>query len=314
MKINQKDKKEFRNKIAELLMKVPAGERIKLDKNLLEELLFDEIVVNKEKGLIAKLPIWSGEFLRRLDLSEVSFENVSWNVLGMYYDDIEFDGIVIDKGFEEQIRKFQGENRDYIADYSYTNANIDLTRSFEAINCGEITIRCCNFKGLNFKSQDLSSIKSLFICDSDISNTGLIIPPTIELFASNGDFSNIDLSSFTIDGNECIDGYVFENCCLANSGIKIEFDASKYKEDIDNFSRTVGVARGDGSNFYIDAIRKAFNKNWVGCYLNGKKIYSSKEKQAMAQEKRAEYEKMKEELISYATNAIEQQSSGFGRK
>ena len=42
---------------------------------MLESLLFEEIVVNKEKGIKLKVPVWSGEFLREIYLSEVDFTN-----------------------------------------------------------------------------------------------------------------------------------------------------------------------------------------------------------------------------------------------
>ena len=51
-----------------------------------------------------------------------------------------------------------------------------------------------------------------------------------------------------------------------------------------------------------------------GCYINGKKVLSLEERQAIAQQKKAEYEKMKEDLIASTTSSIEQQVSGFGRK
>ena len=43
-------------------------------------------------------------------------------------------------------------------------------------------------------------------------------------------------------------------------------------------------------------------------------MHSLEERQAIAQEKKAEYEKMKEDLIASTISSIEQQASGFGRK
>ncbi len=80
MELNNSRKEELRKNILEQLKNVPEGEKIHLDKKLLEDLLFEEIVVVESKGLTAKLPVWSGEFLRKIDLSEVSFENVSWSL------------------------------------------------------------------------------------------------------------------------------------------------------------------------------------------------------------------------------------------
>ena len=65
MKLSNKSKDELREKIAEQLKEVPKGQRVQLDKDLLEDLLFEIITLNKEKGIKIKLPIWSGDFLKK---------------------------------------------------------------------------------------------------------------------------------------------------------------------------------------------------------------------------------------------------------
>ena len=60
MKLNKKDKDEFRNKIIELLKEVPEGQLVQIDKDILEGLLFETITVSEENNIQAKLPIWSG--------------------------------------------------------------------------------------------------------------------------------------------------------------------------------------------------------------------------------------------------------------
>jgi len=76
MKVSKQAKIELQKTIEEQLKNVPDGQRISLDNELLEELLFDKYVIDEEKGVIVKLPIWSGEVLRKIDLSKISFENV----------------------------------------------------------------------------------------------------------------------------------------------------------------------------------------------------------------------------------------------
>lgn len=46
-------------------------------------LLFDTYTCNKEKEIKIKLPVWSGEFLQKLDLSQVDFEDVFWCFMEM---------------------------------------------------------------------------------------------------------------------------------------------------------------------------------------------------------------------------------------
>lgn len=66
---------------------------------MLEDLLFEIITLNKEKGIKIKLPIWSGDFLKKIDLSEIDFTDVSWNSLileDVILPELEIYGIKID--------------------------------------------------------------------------------------------------------------------------------------------------------------------------------------------------------------------------
>ena len=54
MKLSNKDKNKLREMIVTNLVDVPDGERIQLDKGLLEDLLFEVVTVNKEKGINAR--------------------------------------------------------------------------------------------------------------------------------------------------------------------------------------------------------------------------------------------------------------------
>lgn len=72
--MNIEKKNERRRLIIEELKNVPDGERIKINKDLLEELLFD---VDDVYGY--KFPTWTGDFLSKIDLSEISFKDVSFD-------------------------------------------------------------------------------------------------------------------------------------------------------------------------------------------------------------------------------------------
>lgn len=76
MKLNSEGKQQVRQKIIEELWRVPEGIRVKFDKNLLEELIFDSRTTSS--GTIRKQIVWHGDFLRKIDLSEVSFDGVCW--------------------------------------------------------------------------------------------------------------------------------------------------------------------------------------------------------------------------------------------
>ena len=52
MKLSKKDKDELRKSVEVLLKVSPDNKKIQLSNEILEELLFDTYVVNKEKGII----------------------------------------------------------------------------------------------------------------------------------------------------------------------------------------------------------------------------------------------------------------------
>ncbi len=267
MKLSQKSKNELRKKIIEMVEKVPYGQRVHLDKELLEDLLFEVIVLDKEQGTVVKMPVWSGEFLRKIDLSEVDFTNVTWDILSCEEEDAEilFNNIVIsdesvyrNNNAREKRENFLKRQVGYTVDYSWTNANIDLTKSFEAIHEQSIVISECNFTGVDLSQLDLTGIKGLYLVCSSIGKTNLLIPSNVDISGCESSFEGIDLSSRTIYASGYFD--IAERadlpyCNLKSTGINIklcedELDKSKY----------------DGA-FYMAMIHC-----WVGCYLNGKKV------------------------------------------
>ena len=72
MKLNLEGRKELRKYVEEFLAKVPEGKRVKINDDVLQTLLFETIIIpyNEDK---VKIPVWSGSFLRKIDLSKVSF-------------------------------------------------------------------------------------------------------------------------------------------------------------------------------------------------------------------------------------------------
>lgn len=248
----------------EQLNNVPEGQKVHLDKKILEELLFEEIVIDESKGWIAKLPVWSGEFLRKIDLSEVSFENVSWVLLSWpehVYEYLDYDKA---EDIDSLIYKLRPDPKKYKINYSYTNANIDLANSFEAKNFKEIFLQDCIFEGINFKNQDLSDCSKLDLVCSNIANTGIIIPQKIKFIATKSDLSNVDLSNRRINAVKYLeldDGEDLDLCNLSNTGVKIDFDVIDFI-----------IKYGTHLDSVIKDLKEAKNKNWIGCYINGKKI------------------------------------------
>ena len=148
MKLNKQIKEDLRLKIEQELKNISNEECIHFDKYLLEQLLFDEIVYNKNIVATLKLPIWSGDFLSKIDLSEVSFDNVSWSLIAFKRYNCGFDDLFDDKTWlkfndSKENRLSIGTN-EYV-NYKNTNANIDFSKSWEFKVIGKIKLVCCNF-------------------------------------------------------------------------------------------------------------------------------------------------------------------------
>lgn len=305
MKLNTKSKNELRDFIEEKIIDFPEEQKLQLDKKILEDLLFETITIDKEKGIILKLPVWSGNFLKKIDLSKVDFTNVSWailnsdpdNICSMDIDDIKIDDMVyerisrIRKNIIEKNDELQG---DYITVYSGTNANIDLTKSYEALHKGVIDIRACDFSGIDFSKTDLSEITEVYLDAVNISRTNMVIPSNVELLAYASDLEGIDLSSRTINAR----GYFkydtsreLSKCNLKNTDINIILNPDDFKDDD-----------------WKEEFNKTMNEDWVGCYVNGKKLLPNEEKRNLAQEQRKRYEEIKNSVFNYISREIELQA------
>lgn len=295
MKINKQGKEELRAKVLEQLASVPDGQRVHLDKELLEELLFNTFTYNDgEKELFGKYIVWSGQFLSKIDLSEVSFDDVIWET---------------SQSVENNLCPIEGiglENSCDNIDLSNTNAKIDFSKSFYAKeNFKDNSIRFCNFANTDLSNNELGS--GLTIEDCDFSNTNININLNSEnLWIFDTNMDGLDFSSYTVDESFFSDyATCFAvDCSLRNTGL--------------NVSMTPNGSEYTFAGYYLglkEIVGEAISKGRLdGCYVNGKKILTLEERQVIAQEKRAEYEKMKEDLIAETTSSIEQQSSGFGRK
>ncbi len=313
MKLNKQGRDELRAKIVEQLQSVPNGQRVHIDKELLEELLFETIVYNKKIRATVKLPFWSGQFLSKIDLSEISFDNVSWLLLSgigedtarEFFDDDSF------KDFKKLLAEVESNRKlnTYHVDYSNTNANIDFLKSFEAAYETKTPKMCgVSFYGVDFSNLDISMFS--FIGDSNLGNTGIKVSSLDGLYSGqimDVSLKNIDLSNFVLSARKIIDRKTpFVGCCFANTKLNIIYNPKEFE------LKPGETAKPDfGRSIFADLLKDgAFD----GCYINGKLVHTNEDRQTVAQEKRAEYEKMKEYLISQTTGSIEEQVSGLGRK
>lgn len=186
------------------------------------------------------------------------------------------------KRVEAIVNKFSDLGRNYVINYAGTNANIYLTTSFQAKIGQGIIINNCNFSGLDFSKLSLESIELLNVVSSDISNTNLIIPLSLTVKAKNSNLSGIDLSGRSMTAYYCWDNDLqhFPGCNLTNTGINIFIsqESSDYK-------------------YLKHFLKDAVCNNWVGCYVNGKKILSIEENTSKRESLKTQYEQMKQETF-----------------
>ena len=303
---------EQRKILIDALDSVKEGVLIPFETEYLEALLFDTYYLDAKKERCIKLPVCSGPFLRKLDLSKVDFSSVSWIMLTEAYspslDAICEIGESYDAIMETRdriLKEKQRGNKEYIVDYSGTNANIDLTTSYEAQKDYSVEVASCNFEGVDM-SQDqngLATIELFEIYNSNLGNTNLVIPNRVNLYAIDSSLYGIRLNGRHISAYEyCYGssrlskekdyrklGKHLPGCNLCQTGINIDYCGSTFK-------LAEATKAQDAAKLYA-SLREALSNNWRGCYFNCKYIKTSEERYAIANRIRHDYREKRFETI-----------------
>lgn len=161
MKLNESGKEEVRKLIEELVKKVPEGQRIKLPKDVLEGLMFYNFEEHYGKNMVEKhrVPIWTGKFLRKIDLSELNFTDSSTDDFVTTHYDID-DVVSWFAGFLSPSAQEFLKRQKRVIDFSYTNINLqDLSSVWPAVGN-------CNFEGVDLSKTTLYPID--FIADDEL--------------------------------------------------------------------------------------------------------------------------------------------------
>lgn len=255
---------DFKIKLVELLKTVPDGERIHISKEVLEDLIFTSVVFRKNRAgrCSFKLPIWTGPFLQKIDLSELDFDDVAWSMLVADYDEV--DSSLVDEDVYDKLMSDFYVPSGYVVDFSNTNANIDFSASFESKECGHIIIANCDFSNVN-----LADVKDRIVArDCNFSGTGLDYP--IKSLFRNCDLSGNNLSGLVLDAIDLIGNHSatvgFKDCRLADTGISVIFD-------LESVSDLSIVEQQNFQNDFDAYLKSGCLDN---CYVNQKKILSQK--------------------------------------
>lgn len=235
-KLSEKQKNELRIMIEKDLENVPDGMRKKMPKDMLEELIFrssvkidgefecdalflmeDSLVEGEANNVEAKIndilskckfPVWTGKFLSKLDLSELSFEGVVWSLDDIYSFLRKFPGSVriTDDSLNKFMRKicdfyFPTSDKFYISDpevnwddenkkalfigdinFANTNANIKFDYAFRIFNpesgSEEINLRYCDFSGTDLSRSGFDNVDTAGSCEFTDCGLNIVLDDT----------------------------------------------------------------------------------------------------------------------------------------
>lgn len=275
MKLNKKGRDELRERVNMKLNDVEFNpeSRIKLPLDVLEEILFDY----KKNGNYKVIGFVSDNICK-LDLSEVSFYNVSFN-------------------------------SDKHINLSNTNGNYDFSKTFEYLDHGKAIIRNTSFENVDLSNHSLEG--EVYFANCNLRNTNLF-PFWIdcETTLSSCDVRDNDLSMngafkpLTAREDEDICGDLFFtqsgcntyfiNCNLAGSNVHINLDDDLSESSYDYLNHIIEMG-------YLD-----------GCYLNDKVILTKEEKRSNRNELLRQYNKFKTDRVNETIELIDKQLSHFG--
>ena len=282
---------EIRKKVEEQLSQVPEGQKIKLPKETLEILIFDNYVAKMESYSIIhdhlkesvpfKMIAWNMKHYDKLDLSEVSFDNVYWGDERILY---------CTESISPKINEGELKFRPII-DLSNTNAKIDFLKAIPIIiKKGQYKDKHHNVRIIyryNFDNTDLSNnlLSSGFVLKNTfLRNTNINISFNNNYFVIDfTDLSNVDLSNNTVtekvfSTDEDEPQIYISNSVLKNTGLNISLPS--YKD----------VKTNDVLNSMI------LSGNLKGCYINGKVVGTTSK-----EEREAKKQQLLEELVQYQT-------------
>lgn len=295
---------EIRKKVAEQLSQVPKGQKIQLPKETLEILIFDKYVAKMDNESIVncnskeivpfKMIAWDMQHYDKLDLSEVSFDNVYWG-----------DERILD--CTESIRpKLSEKELKYrpIINLSNTNAKIDFSKAIPIIikkgpykdkyHVVRIIYRYI------FNKTDLSNnllkdgfvLKNIFLGDTNINikfNNGYFVIEFTNLTNVNLSKNTVTESAFSIYEDDP-HPYI-SNSILKNTGLKISLPSYEHVKTNDVLKSMI------------------LSGNLKGCYINGRVVgtTSKEERKVKKQQLIKDLEQYQTSFENSITNSIQKQ-------
>ena len=274
MKFNKKDLNNYRRVINEALKDVEELHSIKLPKETLDLLFFGYVKPKEIKRFQ-----YSFDSISSLDLSDYSFEDVSFNA-------------------------------DIPINLSNINAKIDFQKTYTAKIDRHFKIRNIDFSKTDLSNTDLSGVTSVDNCNFRDTNA---VWPTDFFTAKDSDFTDNDMSSIfvtlmTLTKYNYIEKQSFTNCIFTNTGIHFETkDNGRLKHLYPHFDDVL-IARRQAVNELVKS------GSLVGCYINNKLIQTKEDLSIIAEDKLDEYNSFKGQTIDKTLRLIKSQTNSAGGK
>ena len=140
MKLNYSDRCNLRDYLLNVLEDVPEDERVSLPNDLLDQLIFER--AKGYDGLLYKVPVWTGSFLKKLDLSNISFEKVLWNRTSECLDELFSSDVQRRLELSYNIHDY----RSCLYDIDFSGTNVRINSFSNLSTCG---MRNCNLEGVD---------------------------------------------------------------------------------------------------------------------------------------------------------------------
>lgn len=156
----------------------------------------DDLDSIKKHGILAKFPVWSGPFLRQIDLSEVDFSHVVWDEEVRFELDLfwAFDCSYIEYSNYRILIVDGIKNRVPYVNFSHTNVAPDFKNSFESFILNDkVPISNINLNGVDLSHSNTEKL-TLASCCSFVGTNFKLNPNNFS--ANDSDFRGIDLSSY----------------------------------------------------------------------------------------------------------------------
>lgn len=176
MLLTEEEKQNKRKELEIKCEKKNLISKIRLERIILEQLLF---TFENEYKFVT----WSGEFLKKIDLKDVSFDNVWWGNIA--YKDFEGANVVLD--FSKCYCPFYDHSIRYcnFSSFDLSDSSIETFDTYEFIDFGRTKLpekfgNGKRFSHCNFKNSDLSitlDSRTLYSCffGCNLSNTNTVI-------------------------------------------------------------------------------------------------------------------------------------------